>query len=327
MVYKVIAIDVFNLYFRRLSSCLEKDTISIANNVISCIETEFMPHLEKGGDLYLLFDPIPLNDLGISNTFKYQTTRQKVVSNYKLNRKHDKNALSVIEIVRKYFSHRGEHIREVISDEYEADDYVESIVAKYQNDDIALITNDEDWARYISDKVHMINDSFNKPFTSSDFFKKYNFYPTASSVSMFKACFGDVSDNITGALMVKKVHSVHSIKKLGFEYIQELSKSNDSVDDIIKRIKAYSFMELDKLGDKRTKEQEFIYEIISIDPKYEVESTLFDNLRVIKSACNDFSKFSVWKPIDEKFNVLLENSLGRSKVKKRPFRFGGIHAK
>lgn len=161
MTYRAILVDVFNLYYRRLSSCLEKDPISIANSLISFIETDISSHLnKKDGELYLLYDPIPKSDLGMSKSFK--TTRQNIDKNYKANRVHDKKCVAVVDLIRRYFLHRGDKIYTVISDKYEADDFVESIIkdltAKIdlENPDgnvtsnIALFTNDEDWCRSIT---------------------------------------------------------------------------------------------------------------------------------------------------------------------------------
>lgn len=161
MQYDVIAVDMFNLYYRKKNSSLEKDPISIARNMVTFINNEVMQHLTDDGKLFLLYDPIPKTDLGLSKTFKY-TERQEIVHAYKKNRTHDRNCLTVVDLVRKNFIHRGSNVISVISDKYEADDYMESIVKKEAEEfdkkhpdggrelRILMITNDEDYSRYLT---------------------------------------------------------------------------------------------------------------------------------------------------------------------------------
>ncbi len=163
MQYDVIALDMFNLYHRKKNIALEKDPISIARNMVIFINTEVKQHLTDEGKLFLLYDPIPKTDLGLSKTFKY-TERQEIVHAYKQNRVHDRQAITVVDLVRKYFLHRGPNVVSVLSDKYEADDFMETIVneaaaeidKKYPEGGreirILMITNDEDWTRYLTDK-------------------------------------------------------------------------------------------------------------------------------------------------------------------------------
>lgn len=161
MQYDIIAIDMFNLFYKLKNSSFDKDPISIARNIVRYIKESISPHLIDTGKLYLLYDPIPKNDLGISKTFKY-TERQKILHAYKKNRVHDKNCLIIVDFVRKYFLHRGKNIITVISNKYEADDFVESILKEASDDldkkypdgghtlNVALVTTDEDFCRYLN---------------------------------------------------------------------------------------------------------------------------------------------------------------------------------
>ncbi len=161
MQYDVIAIDMFNLYYRKKNVALEKDPISIARNMVTFINSEVKQHLADEGKLFLLYDPIPKTDLGLSKTFKY-TERQEILHAYKKNRTHDRQCLTVVDLVRKYFIHRGPNVISVISDKFEADDFMESIVKKEAEEfdkkypdggrelKILMITNDEDYARYLT---------------------------------------------------------------------------------------------------------------------------------------------------------------------------------
>lgn len=323
MQYDVIVVDMFNLFYRKKNSSLEKDPISIARNMVTFINNEVMQHLTDDGKLFLLYDPIPKTDLGLSKTFKY-TERQEIVHAYKKNRTHDRNCLTVVDLVRKNFIHRGSNVISVISDKYEADDYMESIIKENENKDILMITNDEDYARYLSPKVEMMNtDNWLNLFTVDSFREKYNFIPSIAGVCVWKACFGDCSDNIKGALQAKGLRKANDVKLKAFEYVKYLGANQDVTIDHIEKLKNISHSELLKKQNK-TIEEDFIYALNMFDPKYEVTSTFFSNLLVIQSRCDDYSKFATAKDVDEKYNILIEKTLGFIKKEDRTFKFGMI---
>lgn len=322
MQYDIVAVDMFNLFYRRFEHALEKDPISVARNMVTYIKNEIKKHVCDGGKLFLLYDPIPKNDLGINKIFKY-TSRQEIVHNYKQNRVHNKMTLTVVDLVRKYFSHRGPDIITVISNVFEADDFMESIIKEFPDKKIAMFSVDEDWCRYLNDNCELINKGFNTPFTLSAFYDKYNFIPNIVSVSVFKACFGDGSDNIPGALHIKGLKNANEIKKDAFSYVQFLGDHPKAVEEVQKLIKDAKFSQLHEIANK-TPEEMFFYKIKCIDPKYEVESTIFDNLQVIKTRCDDYKKYASAKNEDEQFNVLIENTLGFNTTGKNKFKFGNI---
>lgn len=322
MQYDVIAVDMFNLYYRKKSNSLEKDPISIARNMVTFINTEVMQHLVDDGKLFLLYDPIPKTDLGLSKTFKY-TERQEILHAYKKNRTHDRSCLTVVDLVRKNFIHRGSNIISVISNKYEADDFMESIVKENEDKDILMITNDEDWCRYLSPKVKMMNADWLNLFTVDSFRDKYNFIPSIAGVCVWKACFGDGSDNIKGALQAKGLKKSNDIKLKAFEYVKYLGNNQDVTIKHIESLRQFSHA---RLSDKkiRTVEEEFIYSLNMFDPKYEVASTFFNNLYVIQSRCDDYHKFATAKDIDDKYNIIIEKTLGFIKKEDRTFKFGMI---
>lgn len=322
MQYDVIAVDMFNLYYRKKNNSLEKDPISIARNMVTFINTEVMQHLVDDGKLFLLYDPIPKTDLGLSKTFKY-TERQEVLHAYKKNRTHDRNCLTVVDLVRKNFIHRGSSIISVISNKYEADDFMESIVKEHNDKDILMITNDEDWCRYLSPKVKMMNADWLNLFTVDTFRDKYNFIPSITGVCVWKACFGDGSDNIKGALQAKGLKKSNDIKLKAFEYVKYLGLNQDVTIKHIESLRQFSHT---RLSEKkiRTVEEEFIYSLNMFDPKYEVASTFYSNLYVIQSRCDDYHKFATAKDIDDKYNIIIEKTLGFIKKEDRAFKFGMI---
>lgn len=321
MQYDVIIVDMFNLYYRKKSTSLEKDPISIARNMVTYIDKDVKSHLCNNGKLMLLYDPIPKTDLGLSKVFKY-TERQEIVSSYKSNRVHDRECLTVVNLVRKYYLHRGPDVISVISDRFEADDYVESIVKEYSGKDIAMISTDEDWCKYLSDKVVMVNSGWNSIFTVEKFKNKYGFIPSISGVCVWKACFGDGSDNIKGALQVKGLKRANNVKLAAFEYVKYLGNNDVSVDHI-ENLNKSNYTALFNV-DNKTPEENFIYQINTFDPKYEVASTFFQNIKVIKSRCDSYKPYATSKDLDDKYNIVIEKTLGFNTKKDRSFKFGKI---
>lgn len=327
--YSNIIIDVFNLYHRIKGSqnLKESNAITLANKVIDTIEFDLGKFQDKTKPMYLLFDPIPKKDFGIESAFKYSTRRQEVLPDYKINRRFNycEGDLEAIEWVRKYFSHRGKKYVEISSNKYEADDFVESLVEELlqnKRTNIALVTTDNDWARYLGKNVVMLNDAFDKPFTTDDFLAKYDFKPTLLSVTYFKALYGDPSDNITGALMQKRIKKLNFIKKEGFDWIKSLADSSETIDEVLDRITHYT---LDKTKEATTpEEKQFFFSIIASDFKDLFDPVLIQNIKVIQSQCKDYHKYAEIKEPDEKFNKFVEEVLKRRKPDKQKFKFGKV---
>jgi hypothetical protein len=65
---------------------------------------------------------------------------------YKADRKHSPLFIDCLNDYMKYYSCVGEKFKCVYSDDYEADDYVESILTKIEEGKSALLcTTDQDW--------------------------------------------------------------------------------------------------------------------------------------------------------------------------------------
>lgn len=168
-------------------------------------------------------------------------------------------------------------------------------------------------------KVVMINNTFDQPFSVEAFEEKYKFRPSITGVCVWKACFGDGSDNIKGALQSKSLKQANSIKTLAFEFIKYLGDNDDiTVDDLLKK-ESSTF-----LKNNTSIEDKFFNGIMSFDPKYEVDRTFFHNLKVIKSRCDSYKEFASSKEEDEKYNNLIEKILGFKVESEKHFKFGLI---
>jgi len=321
MQYDIIAVDMFNLFYRIEHTSLDKNPISIARNMVAYINDTVKPHLAEEGKLFLLYDPIPKSDLGLNKTFKY-TERQEIIYAYKRNRTHNRKCLTVVDLVRKYFLHRGPNVISVISNKYEADDFMESIALQNKGKDIAMITNDNDWARYLEQhNVVMINSGWEKPYTAEAFENDYKFRPSITGVCVWKACFGDNSDNIKGALQLKSLKNANQVKITAFEYINYLGTHPEiSIQYIFEKKNE----KIRPTRECKNIEERFFSEIYSFDPKYDVESTFFQNIQAIRSRCDSYEKFASAKDEDEKFNSLIEKTLGFRVDEEKQFKFGHI---
>ena len=264
--------------------------------MINYVEGEVKSRLNKDGILYILFDPVSYSDLGESKNFYYSINeRKKILSDYKANRTYSPIYLETIELFRKYYLYRGDSIKLLYSDEYEADDYVEPLIAQIKDGwkfmstckNVALITTDYDFAGYIHDKpnviVHMINGDFDKPFTVSQFEQLFQFKPTIAANILYKALFGDKSDNIVGTLLMKKAKFGNNIKVLCRDYLQQVADSNVTIDEVIQQFKDANFQSVNKKEDRDA--FDLLYLSLSlVDLKVPVFQTLFTNIRVIRSA-------------------------------------------
>ena len=200
---------------------------------------------------------------------------------------------------------------------------MESIVKLEAGKKIALFTTDMDWARYLAPKTDLINKGFNNPYTVEEFEKDFNYYPTITTVSLYKAFYGDESDNIVGVRNLPKVKfmSIYNIDDL---FMKTLSiYRNKTLAEFCADIKSLSSAAVIKKTDKTVLEQFFIALESALGGKIIPLTHLLDNIRVIKSRCKDASEYFHAYNENERANKLIESVIGFTKDKKQ-FKFGGL---
>jgi 5'-3' exonuclease len=291
--------------------------------MVNFIEQEIKPHLTKDGDLYLLFDPLSLSDLGETKNFAVPLNdRKKILSDYKEGRDYHSMFFDSIELFRKYYIHRGDKIKLVYSDEYEADDYVEPLLEQFDKEwqfdshsrHVALLSTDLDWARYIfkegGRRVDLVNSSFQTPFSVDQFVELFQFKPTIAANVVYKALFGDKSDNIIGALFIKKARFSVNAKILARDYIQYVSKNELTLDDVIKEFKTANFMTINNKVDKTAFDMLYLTMNI-VDLKTPIMEKFYTNIQVIRSALQGRSikDFVHSNPEQVKTNEILHQSI------------------
>lgn len=306
-VYDAVIVDVANYIYRKRSTSGVKDLLKV---VINGISEDVRSRVRRNGVLYLLFDPIPPNDMGISKTFQYSGFRKEILPDYKSDRVMDKAVIDCERIVKNYFSFSDSSIVCVYSDRYEADDYVGGIVESIEGS-IALLTTDEDWCRYLRRGVDVINDKWDEPFTREDFKRKFQFYPTAAANTLYKAIFGDRSDGITGAVFIKKAKFTCPIKEIARDLIKEVSKNETTLEDFVSKWNSTKY--LDIVDEKTSPFKEFYTAFTSVDQKAPILDTLMSNIRVVSSALKGQEWLQYSHPGTEekvKFDLLHESIFG-----------------
>lgn len=308
---------MFNLAYKKKSKIA--DPKQTANNVINFIEEEVKQRLEPNGKIYLTFDPLPKSDLGMEKNFKFSPDRKEINKDYKSNRVHDEVVLTALKLLRKYYTYRGNEYLTVISSFLEADDYVEGLVNLEKEGMIALISTDMDWARYISDRVHMINNTFDKPYTKQDFFDEKGYFPTIAAITLDKAIFGDKSDCIEPILTKK-----NKIYKDSSDFIRALIKEASKTDVTLKDIEnVFEYAQsVDLMGKAEKSHVEDIIAIISVSNN--AMEAFHNNIRLIKCRCDDVTKYITHHAVNQSYNTLIETTLGRNKSSKQKFHFGNI---
>lgn len=298
MLYNNILIDSANLFYRLAKK--DDNFTTIIKKMIAHVEEETKAHLEKDGTIYILFDPITLSDLGESKSFKFlsykkietKNDRKQKSKDYKSGRVYNPNYQKTIETFLKYYAYRGEQIKLVYSNKYEADDFVEPLL-KQLSGKIALVSNDEDFARYIDENTYLISRGYDDPFNKKEFYDKFKFFPTPAANTLYKAFFGDTSDKITGCIFLKKAKFMTNIKMLCYDYIKEVSDKNISLDDVVKQFRNGSFNDyVEKDDTVRTPFERLFTEFSIASQKESVLSKFYLNVDLIRSHLEN-------KPIDK----------------------------
>jgi 5'-3' exonuclease len=289
LIYNHIIVDISNLFYRIKGSC--KNSLDITKKLISYTEGDIKKNLHKDGTIWILFDPLSYSDLGENKAFINGMERKELLPDYKANRKYSDLFLETIELYRKYYFYRGDKIKLVYSDLYEADDFVEPILDNIKSEkqySVAMISTDLDWSRYIENSekriIHLINKGFNTPFTTEEFEKIYQFKPTKTAIILFKALFGDKSDNIQGVISIKKAKFICSegVKLLCLNFLNYTNELELTLDEIIKKFKTSVYYEVQNKKEKDA--FDILYLQLKInDLKLPIMQTFYTNISIIRS--------------------------------------------
>lgn len=306
MLYDYIVIDSANLFYR----CLGKNEAAeqVVRKMISFTE-DLRQSLND--TLYIIFDPISEYDLGESKSFKFPSSeRKKIDENYKANRQYSSLYYQSIILYKKFYTYRGDKVKTIYSQEYEADDFVEPLLKMIgPNKKVALVTTDYDFSRYISDDVHMINKGLDKPYSIKDFEEKFLFKPTKASITLYKALYGDESDNIKGSIYLDKTKLVNNIKELCYNYIKEVADMNKSLEDVEKDLKQGYKFDAAHIGETPLEQLLFAFHMNSKQVNI-IDKTIL-NMSIVRSLLEgkDISKYIHSNPEKPEYNSIIRQSI------------------
>lgn len=201
--YDALIIDVNNFAYKvfdhrkdRPSAVSKKQVYKKAVcNFIQAVDQLVKDYLHSAdGQVYLLFDN-PTSRIDLQSTF-YFADRKQAYAKYKADRaKEPKEFYNSISLLKYYYMVAAPVYHTVQVSRLEADDLVEPVLRLYCKDKRALlVTNDLDWARYLSHNVHWLpKHEVEGP---EHIEARLGFPLTEQNIVMYKALFGDPADNI-----------------------------------------------------------------------------------------------------------------------------------
>ena len=230
--YKYILIDSVNLFYK-VCSTKDENPIIVSQkevyknsicNFIKEVDYIVSKYLEYGGAVYLLFDNyFSRADLQTAFTF---STRKSLDESYKKTRKKENRPFyQSLNFIRYYYTSGPGLYRVVRIDGLEADDLVKPFIDnELNNDSCLLVTNDLDWSKYMSSNIDWLPKLGESPQTVKDLSVALGFEVNTKNIIMYKALFGDPSDNIQ-SIITKSDENFEEFKSI----ISKLNRPEDLI--------------------------------------------------------------------------------------------------
>jgi len=220
--YRAILIDALNLLYRLREQHNEASKVSskyvyrdLVVRFIAFMDALQDNYLAADGQVFFLFDHSPS---GHDHNRSYRHIGRKAIdSRYKENRQRDtKEFYNTFDLIKYYYLTNKSHYVSLQAQGYEADDLVKPVLTYMVPHDqrALLVTNDHDWARYLSERVDWLPKLAQKPATIQNYIEDKGYKPTEQSVLVYKAVFGDRSDNIPNLLSESPKHVAEMINIL-----------------------------------------------------------------------------------------------------------------
>lgn len=195
-------------------------------NFIQSLESLKEKYLSSDGEVYLLFDNY-FSRADLRSTYMF-ADRKRLDESYKATRKKEnKEFYNSINFLRYYYLIGPKMYHTIRIDNLEADDLVEPLFNYlglfYNNKTALMVTTDADWTRYLSNNIDWLPDLGSNPETITDFSNKMGFKINKDNVILYKALFGDSSDNISGIVTCNEKNKKEFLELLGIiKYPEEL---------------------------------------------------------------------------------------------------------
>ncbi len=206
--YDWIVLDLVNFCYKtfprekgELSQISNKFVYSTAAaNAIRAVESLKEHYGTPDSKVVLLVDNY-LSRADLSSAFAYADRRNLLAEYKKVRKKEDKEFYNTVNLVRYYFLVSPGNYFSAKIEGLEADDLLKPFLDYEKGTgSTLLVTSDLDWARYLSDDVHWLPSLKGTPETAKDLSVRLGFSVTEKNIVLYKAIFGDTSDNIKGLL-------------------------------------------------------------------------------------------------------------------------------
>lgn len=206
-----IIIDTVNLAYKTFHTKEETPSLVSKKQVykesicsfINSVEDLIKKYLHSDGNVYLLFDNYHSRlDMQSMLTF---SSRKELDESYKNNRKKEsKEFYNSINLIRYYYLIGPSKFHTLQISNLEADDLVKPLLSILNKNNInqtsLLVTSDLDWGRYLTNNVKWIPKLDESVETVQSLSSRCGFPIDEPSIIMYKALFGDASDNIKSTI-------------------------------------------------------------------------------------------------------------------------------
>lgn len=202
--YDSLIIDTVNLAYRTFHAKDEEPKPVAKKPVfknsicdfIRTVETLKDKYLAYDGQIYLLIDNY-FSRADLQSTFLFADRKQLDEAYKQTRKKENREFYNSINFIRYYYLIGPEIYHTVRIDGLEADDLLPPLLKSDCKDKrCLLITTDLDWCRYLNDNVEWLPDLSRDPETREDVSLRLGFPCTEKNLIIYKAFFGDESDNI-----------------------------------------------------------------------------------------------------------------------------------
>lgn len=217
---RIVLIDGHNLLFRMYYGIPAPIRNSKGKDIRGLIG--FIGSLKK-----IIAEFTPYSVLVVFDSETSQTTNLNIDATYKANRpdfnlvEEDENPFSQLEMIKDALTYLNiEHI-EVLN--YEADDYIASIVSNKKGYEYIVVSTDSDFIQLVNKSTYLYVPRGKKSvlYDEEKVYEKYQVSP--NKYILYKSLVGDTSDNIQG---IKGIGPVTASKILAYDSILEYIFNN-----------------------------------------------------------------------------------------------------
>ena len=165
-------------------------------NFINTVEELKKKYLHYDGQVYLLIDNY-FSRADLQSTFLFADRKQLDEAYKSTRKKENKSFYNSINLIRYYYLIGPADYHTIRIEGLEADDLVKPLLnSECKGQRCLMVTNDLDWCRYLGDGIDWLPYLNEEPETKGDVSQRLGFEANEKNITIYKALFGDESDNI-----------------------------------------------------------------------------------------------------------------------------------